>query len=278
MSQFRLSWVRAREDWGFLKGSRPSRELQRLCGTYTEVAFDPREYMNVENQGQQGSCAGHSISSCMEYCYVIATGGEKIQLSRAMGYYETQRLDGINGDRGSTISGGIKLAMSVGICEEEMWKYPSRYDNRRPRNWEEVLENAAKYKIGSRYVIDSYEALRAFTGSGQGPVHAGITWNSSADRPVVESYSGNGGGGHAVGFYCPSERKDRRGDPYQWMMNSWGRNWGQGGWSEWSPTAIRQMLASSYTVAIGVSDMPEAKARPLGRGDFKKIIADEMWG
>jgi hypothetical protein len=86
-----------------------------MRGSYEEVSIDPRQFMKVENQGSVGSCQGHSISSCVEWCYAIATGGEKLQLSRAYGYYETQRLDGITGDRGSTIEGGVKLATQYGI-------------------------------------------------------------------------------------------------------------------------------------------------------------------
>ena len=234
-----------------------------MRGTYRELAIDPRQFMRLENQGSVGSCQGHSISSCVEWCYAIATGGEKIQLSRAFGYYETQRIDGISGDKGSTIQGGIKLATEYGIPEESLWPYSGRYDPRRPQPIEELRQNAEKYKIGKSYNLKSYDAIRTFLGSGQGAVHLGITWNNSVSKPLVETYNGASGGGHAIGLYSLSDRKDSSENPYVWMMNSWGTGWGNQGWAEWSPRAINQMMQARWSVFVGVSDMPNVKPREL---------------
>lgn len=241
-----------------------------MRGEYQEVSIDPRKFMKLENQGQVGSCQGHSISSCVEWCYAIATGGEKIQLSRAYGYYETQRIDGLSGDKGSTIQGGIKLATEFGICEESLWPYANRYDNRRPKPIEELRANAAQYKIGKSYRLTSYDAIRTFLGSGQGAVSLGITWNSSVDSGVVNNYSGASGGGHAIGLYSLSERKDEQGRPWLWMMNSWGDKWGQNGWAEWSPNAVEQMTKGRWSVFVGVSDMPAVKPRSLDVSEWQR--------
>lgn len=243
-----------------------------MRGSYEEISLDPRAIMKIENQGQVGACQGHSISSCTEWCYVIATRGETQQLSRAYGYYETQRLDGISGDRGSTIEGGIRLATEYGIPEESLWPYSGRYDPTRPRPIEELRANAAKYKIGKSYKLASYDAIRTFLGSGQGAVHLGITWNSSVDAAVVNNYSGAQGGGHAIGLYALSDRKDSQDRPYLWMQNSWGKGWGNDGWAEWSPNAISQMLKSRWAVFIGVSDMPNVKPREFTMDDLKKAL------
>jgi hypothetical protein len=266
MSQFgwRYDLDHEADRWKRLQAALQSEQpVLAMRGNYQEFAVDPRAFMQIENQGNVGACQGHSISSTVEWCYAIATGGEKIQLSRAYGYYETQRLDNITGDRGSTIEGGVRLATEYGICEESLWTYSGRYEPKRPRPIEELRANAAKYKIGKTYKLTSYDAIRTFLGSGQGAVHLGITWNSSVDRPLVNNYSGAGGGGHAIGLYTLSERKDDSGRPYCWMMNSWGKAWGQSGWSEWSPTAITQMLQGRWSVFVGVSDMPQVTPRKL---------------
>lgn len=243
-----------------------------MRGSYNEVSVDPRSVLRVENQGSVGSCQGHSISSACEWCYIIATQDSKLQLSRAYGYYETQRLDGISGDRGSTIEGGIRLATEFGICREELWPYSGRYEPTRPRPIEELRKDAATYKIGKSYKLTSYDGIRTFLGSGQGAVHLGITWNSSVDGALINNYSGASGGGHAIGLYSLSDRKDSQGRPFCWMMNSWGKNWGNGGWAEWSPNAISQMLASRWAVFIGVSDMPNVKPREFSLDDLKKSL------
>jgi hypothetical protein len=247
-------------------------EVLQLVGSYEEIAFDPREVIQVENQKSQGACAGHSLSSVIEWCLTLATGKTGAQLSRAAGYYETQRIDGIRGDKGSTINGGVKLAMNWGLPIESLWPYPDRYDPSRPRNWDAVTENAAQHKIGRSTRITSYDGWRAFLGSGQGGIHTGIAWSSNVmSKPIVETYS-PGGGGHSICALVLSDRLDRQGRPYSWILNSWSKTFGNQGWQEWSPTAIEQMLKSNRTTFVGLSDLPNVKPRELSLDDLKRKL------
>lgn len=263
-------WLIDEEDLEYLASLPDDTPVLAMRG-YKEVTVDPRDVLKIENQSSQGACQGHAISSVCEWCYILATGNPDLQLSRAMGYYETQRIDGINGDRGSTISGGVKLATNTGICEETLWPYPSRYDNDRPNAWNDVVANASQYKIQSSYRLKSYDAIRTFLGSGQGGVSIGISWGNSMSKSVVDSFKA-GGGGHAIGLFSLSDRKDANGSPWVWMMNSWGSNWGNRGWSEWSPRAVDQMMVHRFTVAIGLSDMPGVAPREFDLDDWKKEL------
>ncbi len=270
MSGFVGGWLQAEEDRKFLDALPGENAVLAMRGTYSEVKVDPRKVMKIENQGSVGSCQGHALSSCVELCYYIATGDLTRQLSRAMGYYETQRIDGITSDRGSTISGGIKLATTKGICREELWKYSGRYDARRPSNWAEIEADAAQHKIGQSYRMESYDGIRTFLGSGQGGISIGISWGGEVDRPIVNSFSGTGGGGHAIALLGLSERLDSSGRPFVWMLNSWGSNWGNGGWAEWAPNAVEQMLRHRFTACFGLSDMPNVKPREFTIEDMRK--------
>lgn len=256
-------WLHDHEDKEFLNSLPGESPVLAMRGTYNEIAFDPRKVMKVENQGSVGSCQGHALSTVSELCYYIATSDFSRQLSRQYAYVETQRIDGISGDRGSTISGGIKLATTKGIPEESFWTYSGRYETRRPSNWSEVEANAAKHKIGQAYQMQTYDGVRTFLGSGQGGISIGISWGGEMDRAIVNSFSGSGGGGHAIALLCLSERLDVSGRPFVWMANSWGAQWGSSGWSEWSPNAVEQMLRHRYTAAFGLSDMPNIKPREL---------------
>ena len=272
MTEFIGGWLHDEEDVEFLNSLPDESPVLAMLGTYREVKVDPRKAMKIENQGSVGSCQGHSLSSCVELSYYIATGDLTRQLSRAYGYYETQRIDSISGDRGSTISGGIKLATTRGIPREEFWKYSGRYDARRPNEWQAVETDAAIHKIGQSYRMKSYDGVRTFLGSGQGGISIGISWGREVDRPIVNSFSGAGGGGHAIALLGLSDRLDTSGRPFIWMMNSWGANWGNGGWSEWAPAAIGQMLKHRYTACYGLSDMPNVKPREYTLDDLKKDL------
>jgi len=73
------------------------------------VDADPMAMFGPLNQGNQGSCQGHALAMCFQICYFLATGRIEA-FSRAAGYYLAQRRDNINGDRGSTLSGGQWVA------------------------------------------------------------------------------------------------------------------------------------------------------------------------
>jgi C1A family cysteine protease len=265
-------WLHDEEDQEFLSSLPSETAVLAMRGTYNEVKVDPRKVMKVENQGSVGSCQGHALSSCVELCYYIATSDLTRQLSRQYAYVETQRIDGINGDRGSTISGGIKLATTRGIPQEKLWTYSGRYENKRPANWTEIETDAQQHKVGQSYRMTTYDGVRTFLGSGQGGISIGISWSGEVDRAIVNSFSGAGGGGHAIALLGLSERLDNSGRPYVWMMNSWGANWGNAGWAEWAPAAIEQMLRHQYTACFGLSDMPNVKVREYTLDDLKKDL------
>ena len=262
------------EDQEYIRSLSRETNVLAMRGTYNEVRLDVRSLAIVENQGGQGACAGHSLSSVMEWIYVVLHGEAKwFQLSRAMGYYEAQKLSNIRGDRGSTISAGVKLAIDTGLCREELWRYPRSYSPARPSDYSAVLADAKNYTVGSSTQITSYDGYRTFLGAGLGGIHQGIGWNSTVNRKLVDSYSSGGrDGGHSICALCLSTRVDSNGDPYAWILNSWANTWGQNGWAEWSPTAIKQMLRYQNTTFVGLSDMPNMQPREYTLDDMKNDL------
>ena len=261
------------EDRKMYAGLPTSEVLLQLKGTYEEVKLDPRKILKLENQGPQGACRGHSGSTLTEWGVALATGGkELVQLSRAMMYYETQRIDGIRGDNGSTIMGGVKLLLEVGLCLESLWKYTaSTYDPTRPSDWAAVLESAKHYRIKTARRCRSYDELRIHLGSGQGGADFGIPWSDAYKAKVVETFNG-GRGGHAIAVPTLSERLDRKGRPYVWMFNSWGTASGDMGWSEWSPTFIEGVLKDPATVVVLYSDLAEPRVRRFTLEEWEKVL------
>ena len=266
--QYAGGWRIDEEDFANLDSSAFDGEdkVLAMCDNFEANTFDAREILKVENQKSQGACQGHAISSAVEMGSCIAIGEKSLELSRAMGYYETQRLDGIKGDRGSTISGGVKLAMKTGICKETLWPYPSKYNNRRPSDMNAVRKSAKRFKAFNSVRIRSWEGLVTFLEAGLGAVSIGINWNSSVNREHVTSFK-SGGGGHAV--LLPQMSKKRPGEVD--MMNSWGERWGDAGWATWTEKAFNQMLKSRFTAAIGISDMENLEPRKVTFTNFEKL-------
>lgn len=262
-----------KEDREFIASLSGGDEIMALCGTYKEQTLDPRKLIRIENQKSMSSCAGHSLSSNLEWIYCVATGGQTIQLSRMAGYILAQDLAGIRTDSGSMISDGVKVALTTGLPEESLWNYPASYNRTKPQNdWK---QNAEKYKIARAIQIKSFDQWRTWLGSGVGSIHTGISWGSYMERAVVDNFS-PGRGGHSVAALCLSERKDSNGDPYSFIANSWSESFGSReypGWQEWAPTAIKQMLQHQFTVFVGLSDMPAIKPRTFTFADMKNEVA-----
>jgi hypothetical protein len=265
-------WLAEREDRAWLLSQCVRAELLMYGDLPDKV--DPRQsklaeigWLRVENQGSIGSCQGCSLTECAEYCYPIATGGKVVQLSMMYAYLRSQQMDGINGDRGSTLSGGTKAARE-GICTDAVGPYPGGYPG---WGWitDGMKKDAEKYKLKSVVDIKDSEQAKQFIGSGIGVVHIGIAWNGSMSpdsNGCIRSYRGGGGGGHAVVYcgYLPDDLVGQRSSKGYWFLlkNSWGSRWGKGGYAYCDPAVIDQQIRTQG-VFLGRSDMETPTPRPL---------------
>lgn len=245
-------WAQEQEDRTHLLTKPMSFRGSVDYGNLPRIEIPKSNWLPVENQGNQGACQGHDLTDCMETAYYHATG-EHVQLSCACGYYETQRIDGIRGDRGSTIMGGVRLAEGAGVVSLADWPYPGRYNPARPPGFESM----DRWRTTDHVNLRSYEECIEFLAEGKGAISIGISWGGEIDQQVsrngkIESFSGRSGGGHAIAL--PSFDLDLRdGDkPYIDLKNSWSKSWGLNGWAKVSPRAIGQMLAHRWTVFVGI--------------------------
>jgi C1A family cysteine protease len=285
-NQFPLGGYRwDREDKDQLRAtSIPVRNLNRLLSragkTSLPRSFDPRKLfrldprndMKVEDQGNQGSCRGHSGSSGVEFCNWIDTG-KMIQLSRAYMYYATQKEDGLLGrDVGSTMNGGVEVLRKYGIPREEHWPYPPTYNHNPPDSWEAQYRKAAEFRIGSHTFLTKAEDTVQFIRSGAGPVDIGISWGGDVEWKTIEGKRlpvfewRPGQGGHAillVGWMQVGSHM------FVWLLNSWGTRWGDNGWALVHISTLAEMLRHQHTVFVGYSDL-ENPDRVRDLVDFRK--------
>ena len=268
------------EDRDHLRETSTSAEVL-MMGELPE-RVDPRtsplaieNWLQVEDQGQIGSCQGQSLTECGEYCYTIATG-KVIQLSRMFAYIASQKESNIRGDSGSTLDGGTK-AFRKGICLESIGPHTRSYPG-----WGYItpaMEEARKdYVLKSHVEMKTADDVKQFIGSGIGIVQLGIAWNRSMEpdsKGCIKSWS-SGGGGHAIVFagYLPDEDIGVKSSAGWWALlkNSWSKRWGVGGYAYVDPRAITQMLSHQWTVMYGRSEMFAPIPRPIPIDFTKKSV------
>ena len=225
----------------------------------------PRSFSPIwnptENQDGLGACQGFSLAKCGEIAYWYATG-KSINFSNGYCYIRSQEYDGINGDSGSTLSGGTKCAQD-GFALEADLPYVQNYNSLRSnyrRQKEELLRQAKSFRLDGAYPLKNYDEILAFLQSGMGAVHIGIFW-TVPDKRIIDNYVYRRTGGHAVIFSGWSEEKDSSGNPLIEMINSWGPGWGELGRCWWTKRAVNQCCAGQWNVFIGRSDMVTPKPR-----------------
>jgi len=195
------------------------------------VQSNPMVLFNPLNQGSQGACQGHSLALIFTICYFLATG--RIEMfSRGGAYYLSQRKDGINGDRGSTLSGGQWVATQHGLCLEKDWPYPERYNPAQPSGIN------FPFKLVASQPTQDYELITEALDIGL-PVQDGIIWDSSVSRTISSDYVGQGGGGHSTTLWCKFGENYRR-------INSWGA-WDGDGCNENTPKSLKKQIEHRYS-------------------------------
>jgi hypothetical protein len=222
----------------------------------------------LENQMRQGSCQGHSLTSCLEGCYWIDTGGDTVQLSRNAGYRFSQIEDGIRGDQGSTLSGGVQAARK-GICLEKYFPYTETYSSRIPRA---AYNNRKDYRLVTAVPIlkdNPVEHVVTWIGKGKGFCAIGMKWTSEMDsQSVIRNYSGRGrGGGHAIAFlgYSKVSKTIK-------LVNSWGNRWGMNGVKDVTFDAFNRIIRYGWNHGYLYSDLADIE-RERKVPDFS-IISD----
>ena len=208
--------------------------------TLPEADFPPVDYatlpesagvanwMQVENQASVGSCQGHAKTSAEELAIYRATGSI-VQLNRGFSYYTSQKIDGIRGDNGSTISGGCEASRKYGTCLESLAPYTGRYVTQFSQA---CYDDALTRRLTAFQKLPNYDAVMRWLYYGIGGIVIGINWDNGQEGDAngcVTSYRASGGG-HALALLDWSTRfKDTKGRPYIDRFNSWGKNYGYKG-------------------------------------------------
>lgn len=211
------------------------------------------DWLITEDQGQIGSCQGNMLATVAEMAIHAATG-MTIQLSRMWAYLQSQLVDNIRGDHGSTLSGGEEAAKTVGLCLESLFPYPQSYTRTIPAG---CAADAATRKLRNAQALPDYEAVMKWLRHGVGGVGIGIDWNSYCEPDsdgCFTRYRSGGGGGHSVALVdWNGKYRDSKKRPFIELKNSWSNRWGVNGSAFIHPNVIDQWCREQ--TVMGYTDM-----------------------
>lgn len=184
----------------------------------------------LENQGSLGSCTGNASTSAVEILLGLDT-----QLSRLMAYYTARvAINEVKNDSGAYIRDAIKGIVKVGVCNESTWPYVIKKFKTKPPKQAYDQATSLVTKL-STYEYARVESLRQLkTALAQGfPVVFGFTVPEAFDNLpkngllTLPKKGEKSLGGHAV---VAVGYDDRPAQPYVWIRNSYGDDWGLKGY------------------------------------------------
>jgi predicted chitinase len=230
-------------------------EIKGFIGAYSAAGL-------ILNQGQEGACTGFGLACVINYLRWRAAGMPKKleSVSPRMLYKFARRYDEYEGENydGSSCRGALKGWYHNGVCHESKWPYGAGDEALPVAGWDvDSIEQTlgVYYRIDPKAITDLQAAIMevgaiyvsSYTHHGWEKVKTSKKPPTShATLPVID-YDGkpSRSGGHAfalVGF-------NRTGFV---MQNSWGDDWGAGGFAVISYADWMAHAMDVWVTAMGV--------------------------
>jgi C1A family cysteine protease len=190
-----------------------------------------KKFTKIKNQGQQGSCTAHALTSIFEYMLKSGNATDT-DLSEAFLHYNARQKVGSEGeDVGSNYTFAIETLVESGICEEQYMPYneddcttppsPEAIDNGRLRKVKvakNVNRNLKDIKSALEDGCPVAVSLALYDSFGEGP--CGIV-----TLPTEEEFELDKHGRHAM-VICGYDDDTK----FFLVRNSWGTHFGERGY------------------------------------------------
>ena len=248
----------------------PNVDIQRLLPAYGRAGM-------LLNQGQEGACTGFGLAGVVNYLRWRKAGfPQRLEsVSPRMLYSFARRYDEYDGEdyEGSSCRGALKGWFNHGVCLESDWPYDAV--SMQPQYGYAKRASAhtlgVYYRIERKSVTDMQAAIQqvgavygsAFTHAGWDQVARSMKLPKSHRDIAVIDFDGRPSrlDGHAfslVGFNSQGFV----------LQNSWGRDWGSGGFAVLTYADWLANSMDAWVVAMGVPGVVAARvgdAAPVTR-------------
>jgi C1A family cysteine protease len=231
MLKYNFGWIPQEPDDRDVKFSiellKPIKSVNLL-----EIFSVPKPY----NQFELGACTANSISFLVQFDLLNKHTQSDLgvfQPSRLFIYYFERLMEGtVDTDSGAVIRDGIKVVASMGVPNEDLWPYDTSKFSVKPT--QESINSALQFEALQYKYIDNTDKQLVVNGLMEGyPISCGIkVYESFMSDDVAQT--GNVPmpgpnekfkGGHAIAVVGYDMNEDTF-----LMRNSWGEDWGMGGY------------------------------------------------
>ncbi|MEW5871154.1 MAG: C1 family peptidase [Chloroflexota bacterium] len=220
--------------------------------THIALSSYKRHHVPILNQGLEGACTGFGLATVANYLLrrrkVVP---DSTPISPRMLYEMAKRYDEWPGEdyRGSSARGAMKGWHKHGVCANEKWPYdPNQPDTALTHA---RITDAATRPLGAYYRVNHKDLVAMHSALAEvgilfasAWVHSGwVAPDEDGRIPYEKSYTLMGGHAFALVGY------DERGF---WLQNSWGPDWGAGGFARLSYDDWLANGADVWVARLGV--------------------------
>lgn len=214
-------------------------------------ASEPITDVRIRDSGPEGSVVGLVVATALETAYALA-GHPLPYVSARFIYERSKRLNDMDvASEGAMLAQGVQVAEFFGVFAESIWPYaPGKHDLPTGKTWNQLdrlaIETGLRGKFTKLTTVDAaIDALRQ-----RRPVVAGMEVREGLfnyHSGILDSTKGSLMGLHAVVLtdYDTGSLSFR-------FANSWGVQWGEGGFGRLSLNAARELLSKENLWAVEV--------------------------